>query len=61
MIIPGKEALGAINRHLQEKFDVNITPTSIVDAMMLDEIPKEIRLLLADLGTFSSKRTEELS
>jgi len=58
MIIPGKEALGAINGHLQEKFDVNITPTSIVDAMTVDEIPKEMRLLLADLGVFSSTRLE---
>jgi len=40
-IIPGKEALGAINGYLQDKFDVNITPTSIVDATTLDEIPKK--------------------
>ena len=39
-IIPGKEALGAINGYLQEEFDVNITPTSIVDAMIPDDIPK---------------------
>ena len=58
-IIPGKEALGAINGYLQEKFDVNITPTSVVDAMTLDEIPKEMKLLLADLGTFSSMKPGE--
>jgi energy-coupling factor transporter ATP-binding protein EcfA2 len=60
-IIPGKEALGAINRYLQDKFDVNITPTSIVDSMAVDEIPKEIKLLLADLETFSSMKAEEAS
>ncbi|HZE52593.1 MAG TPA: AAA family ATPase [Bradyrhizobium sp.] len=60
-IIPGKDTLGAINGHLQEKFDVNITPTSIVDAMMVDEIPKEMKLLLADLGAFSSMKPEEAS
>jgi energy-coupling factor transporter ATP-binding protein EcfA2 len=58
-IIPGKEALSAINAHLQGKFDVNITPTSIVDAMSLDEIPKEVRLLLADLQSFSALKAAE--
>jgi hypothetical protein len=58
-IIPGKEALGAINGYLQDKFDVNLTPTSIVDSMTAEEIPKEMKLLLADLGSFSSMSTEE--
>ena len=40
---------------------MNITPTSIVDAMTVDEVPKEMKLLLADLGIFSSTRLEELS
>ena len=55
-IIPGKEALSAINSRLQEEFDINLTPTSIVEAMTQEEIPKEIKLLLADLGTFSSTK-----
>jgi hypothetical protein len=58
-LIPGKEALGSINGYLQEKFDVNITPTSIVNAMASDEILKEVKLLLADLGTFSSRKPED--
>lgn len=53
-IVPGKEALTALNAYLQEEFDVNITPTAIVDAMTVDEVPKEVRILLADLATFSS-------
>ena len=59
MIIPGKEALGALNSHLQSVFGINVTPTSIVDAMSLDEIPKEIRLLVTDLGVFSAKAAGE--
>jgi hypothetical protein len=58
-VVPGKEALSAINAYLQDKFDVNITPTSIVDAMTAGEIPKEMKLLLADLGAFSSMKPEE--
>ncbi|QQO37375.1 AAA family ATPase [Bradyrhizobium diazoefficiens] len=54
-IIPGKEALSALNSRLQRDFSVNVTPTSIVDAMNSGEIPKEIRLLIADLGVFSAK------
>jgi energy-coupling factor transporter ATP-binding protein EcfA2 len=56
-IIPGKEALSSINAYLQENFDINLTPTSIVDGMISDEIPKEIKLLLADLGTFASQNS----
>ena len=35
LIVPGKEALGAINKHLQGLYGVNITPTSIADAMKM--------------------------
>ena len=59
-IIPGKEALSAINGHLQEKFGVNITTTAVVDAMTSSEIPKEIKLLVADLAVFSSERVVEV-
>jgi len=53
--------LSSVNAHLQDQFDINLTPTSIVDAMLLDEIPKEIRLLLADLAAFSSRSAAEVS
>ena len=56
-IIPGKEALGSLNAYLQDTFDINLTPTSIVEAMSVSEIPKEMKLLLADLGTFTSLNT----
>jgi hypothetical protein len=59
-IIPGKEALSAINGHLQSTFGVNITPTSVVDAMSATEIPKEIKLLVADLAVFSSGKIVDL-
>jgi energy-coupling factor transporter ATP-binding protein EcfA2 len=52
-IVPGKEALGAVNVYLQETLDINLTATSIVEAMTIEEVPKEMRLLLADLGRFA--------
>jgi hypothetical protein len=54
LIVPGKEALGAINKHLQGLYGVNITPTSIADAMKIEEIPAEMITLIKALGSFAS-------
>lgn len=53
-IIPGKEAMSALNQHLQEKYGVSVTPTAIVDAMKVDEIPADIKQLVHDIAIFSS-------
>ncbi|WP_342728727.1 AAA family ATPase [Bradyrhizobium sp. B097] len=55
-VIPGKEALSAMNAHLQDQFGINLTATSIVDAMAVHEVPVEMKLLLADLGLFASSQ-----
>jgi len=52
-VIPGKDALSNFNRYLQSEFDVSITPTGIVDAMRVDEVPAEVRALLADISRFA--------
>lgn len=57
-ILPGKEALSAINRHLQGTYAVNITPTSIVDMMNVQEIPSEMLSLVEQLGLFASAKIE---
>lgn len=57
-ILPGKEALSAVNRHLQDNYAVNITSTSIVDAMKVDEIPDELIGLIEKLGSFASAGTD---
>jgi len=54
LVVPGKEALGAINNHVQELYGVNITATSIVDIMKLEEIPLEMKSLIEALGLFAS-------
>jgi energy-coupling factor transporter ATP-binding protein EcfA2 len=51
-VIPGKEALSMFNQYLQSEFGVSVTPTGIVDAMRVDEIPDEIRNLLTELNNF---------
>jgi hypothetical protein len=50
--IPGKDALSAFNRHLQDRYSVSVTPTSVIEAMSLAEIPSEIRELVQVLSSF---------
>ncbi len=57
-IIPGKEALSRFNQFLQTTYGVSVTPTSIVDAMRVDEIPDEVRELLTELANFSAMAIE---
>jgi hypothetical protein len=54
LVVPGKEALGAINKYVQELYGVNITATSIVDMMKLEEISLEMASLIKALGLFAS-------
>ncbi|QIG49392.1 AAA family ATPase [Nordella sp. HKS 07] len=52
-LLPGKDALGAINKHLQGEYGVSITPSAIIDAMRSDEIPAEMIKLISMLTKFS--------
>jgi hypothetical protein len=53
-VVPGKEALSAINKYLQELYGVNITATSIVDLMKIEEISVEMGGLIEALCSFAS-------
>ena len=53
-MIPGKNALSFINRCLQEDYSVSVTPTGIIGAMHVDEIPAEMRGLVESLGEFAT-------
>ena len=52
-VIPGKDALSTFNPYLQSEFGVSVTPTGIVDAMRIEEIPEELRNLLSEHGAFA--------
>lgn len=54
-IVPGKEALGALNEQLQAQFGVSVTPTAIIDAMNVEEIPRPLTELLQELAKFAGK------
>jgi len=55
-VIPGKEALSHLNTKLQERYGVSLTPTGIVDAMLIDEVPLEMKSLIERLAAFSTTR-----
>jgi energy-coupling factor transporter ATP-binding protein EcfA2 len=55
-IIPGKEALSALNRHLQDVYGVSVTPTAIIEAMTLAEIPVEMKMIVNDLARFATSK-----
>lgn len=53
-VIPGKEAMSAVNQHLQQQYGVTVTATAIVDAMQVDEIPADMKQLIRDISQFAS-------
>ena len=53
-LVPAKDALSAINQHLQKKYGVSVTTTGIIDATRVDEIPSGMRDLLAGLAEFAA-------
>ena len=53
-LIPGKEAVSAINTRLQDAYGISVTPVGIIDAVRIDEIPMEMRNLIDGLVSFSS-------
>jgi energy-coupling factor transporter ATP-binding protein EcfA2 len=55
-VIPGKEALSYLNTQMQKRYAVTLTATGIIDAMIVDEIPSEMRDLMAELKLFCSSK-----
>jgi hypothetical protein len=55
-VIPGKEALGMINQHLQAQYGISVTATAIIDAMQPTEIAEEMRGLIRGISQFVSSR-----
>jgi energy-coupling factor transporter ATP-binding protein EcfA2 len=53
-MIPGKEAMSVINQRLQDQLGITVTATAIIDAMMVHEVPTEMRHLIESLGEFAS-------
>jgi hypothetical protein len=51
-VIPGKDALSALNQGLQARHKISVTPTAIIDAMKLEEVPTEMKNLIRTISEF---------
>ncbi|MEQ8788825.1 MAG: AAA family ATPase [Pirellulaceae bacterium] len=58
-LIPGKEALSFLNKKFQEEHSVSVTPTAVIDAMHVDEIPSDIRELVSEIDQFTREAVSE--
>jgi AAA15 family ATPase/GTPase len=58
-LIPGKEAISHINQHFQSKYSISVTPSAIIDAMHLDEVPSEVRELIGVIDRYAKEGTTE--
>lgn len=54
-MIPGKDALSFVNEGLQRRYKVGLTPTAIVDAMRVNEVPAGMESLISSIAGFSTK------
>lgn len=54
-LVPAKDAVSAINQHMQESYGVSVTAAGIIDEMRGDEIPSEMRDLLGRLAEFAAE------
>lgn len=52
-MVPGKSALSDLNRRLQERCSINITPSSIISMMREEDIAPEMKSLIADLAALA--------
>lgn len=57
-LIPGKDAFSDFNRRAQEIYGSSVTPTAVIAAMSLDQVPAEIRDLIEAIRQFSTTKTE---
>ena len=57
-LIPGKDALSAVNQKLQQLYAVSVTPTGIIDSINRDEIPQDLRSLIDELAKFARIKSE---
>ena len=54
-LIPAKNALSAVNEHLQASYGVNVTFSGIINALRMKEIPAEMRGLLTKIAKFATE------
>ncbi len=46
-MVPGKDAFRFLNQALQNDHSISLTPTAVIDAMAIDEVPEQMRISLS--------------
>jgi hypothetical protein len=54
-MVSGKSALSTLNKYLQDKHQISISPMGIIDAIYQNEIPDEMKSLVDILAKFVSR------
>lgn len=57
-IVPGKELLAELNKHLQSRYHIAVTPLGIVHCMEVGDIPKDISELIDSIDQFRTVTIE---
>jgi len=57
-LVPGKELLAELNKYLQAKYQITLTPAAIVNNMSESDIPDDIRELINELDRFRNEPVE---
>jgi hypothetical protein len=58
-VVPGKAVLSGLNRYLQEKYAVSITPALIIDAMEGSDVANEMVSIIKALELFAKSAIKE--
>ena len=58
LMVPGKAALSAVNKSLQDQYGISVTPTAIIDAMQISEVPEEMKRLVNAISEFAATTVE---
>jgi hypothetical protein len=58
-MVPGKKILARLNDVIQHKYAVTLSPRAIVAAMLVEEVPLEIRELIAERDRFCHSSMRE--
>lgn len=59
LVVPGKETLSVLNKYLQEKYEITVSTSLIVDCFRKEEIPQEMVDLLNAINDFRKQLPEE--
>ena len=58
LLVPGKKVFAHLNNYLQDKYQITITLSQLIDCFELKDIPKELSALIEKMDVFRNERVE---